>query len=105
MTLVVIRVVFADDIPISVSAPRKFEGETARTEASWYVRRLLNAGLRERQSNHRVEYHVLPVGSAECAPLKHKSMPVPKTSVTPIASLQTCITVPEIRISSITTKR
>jgi hypothetical protein len=104
MTLVVIRVVYADDVPISVSAPRKFEGETARTEASWYVRRSLNVGLRERPSNHRVEYHVLPVGDGESPPVRLKSMPVPKVPVNPIVALQTRTTVPEIRISA-NTKR
>jgi hypothetical protein len=104
MTLVVIRVVYADDVPISVSAPRKFEGETARTEASWYVRRMLNAGLRERETNHRVEYYVLPVGDSECPPARLKSMPVPKVPVAPIVALHTRATVPEIRITA-NTKR
>jgi hypothetical protein len=96
MTLVVIRVVYADGIPVSVTAPQKFSGETARIEASSYVRRLLNAGLRERNKSHRVEYHVLPVGEPESMPAKLRGTPIPMTT---IASIQNRVTVPEIRLS------
>lgn len=81
MTLVVIRVVYSGEIPVSVTAPASFDGDTAAVRASDYVKKLLARDDTRRADRPRVEYHVLPVGdnsntarfrSAPSMPIAHR---------------------------------
>lgn len=62
MTLVVIRVVYTENIPVSVTVPMSFEGETAKVRAAAYVKELLARDDSRRTGESRSEYHVLPMG-------------------------------------------
>lgn len=85
MTLVVIRVVYSGNIPVSVTAPMSFEGETAKVRSASYVKELLARGS---EPGSRVEFHVLPVGDdSEAAQFRSA----------PAIPIQQRVTVPQLR--------
>lgn len=65
VTLVVIRVVYVNDVAVSISVPcDPFTGDTATIDASAYVRKHVVCPTNANVKN-RTEYHVVPSGSSE----------------------------------------
>ena len=62
VTLVVIRVVYVNDVAVSISVPTLFTGDTAAIDASSYVRKNVQCPA-NKDIKDRVEYQVVPAGT------------------------------------------
>ena len=80
MTVVVIRVVYAQNIPVSVTTPKKCEGDTAMIEENRYIKKLLVVP-RNKDIGNRVEYFASEVpeeGSVVSEPVRlRRNTPCP----------------------------
>lgn len=101
MTVVVIRVVYAQNIPVSVTTPKKYEGDTAMLDANRYIRKLLTVP-KNKDIGNRVEYFASEVpaeGSVAADPIRlRRNTPCPPM---PVATRPT---VPVINIPRVMTR-